>query len=71
MSKSDGNAGWIGGLTKVVIYPMGTNSLQKVVVHAAPIEGLWDIRQQTTGLTCKQLNQYQLRVPKITLGTCS
>ena len=71
MSQGDGDAAWIGGLTNVAIYPTGANSLQKVVVHATPIEGLWDIRQQTTGLTCKQLNQYQLRVPKITLGTCS
>ena len=52
-----GDAGWTGGFTKVVIYPMCANSLQKVVVLATPIEGLWDIRWQTIQLTCKQLSQ--------------
>ena len=39
MSQADGDAGWIGGLTKVEIYPVCTNSLQKVAVHATPIQG--------------------------------
>ena len=62
---------WIGGLTKVVIYPICANMPQKVAVHATLIQGLRDIRQQTTWLSCKQLNWHQLRVPKITLCTCS
>ena len=50
---------------------MCTNLLQKVAVSAAPIQGPRDIRWQTTWVTCKQLNWHQLRVLKITLGTCS
>ena len=65
------DARWIGGLTKVVIYPACTNSLQKVAVHAALIQGPRDIRQWTTQLSCKQLNWHQLSIPKITLDTCS
>ena len=52
-----GDAVWIGGLTKVAIYPVCTNLLQKVAVLATPIQGLRDIRWQTTQLTCKQLSQ--------------
>ena len=71
MSWAYGVARWIGGFTKVAIYPTSTNSLQTVVVHATLIQGPRHIRWQTTWLTCKQLNWHQLRVPKITLGTCS
>ena len=42
MSQANRDTGWIGGLTKVVIYPMCANSLQKVVVHATLIQGLRD-----------------------------
>ena len=56
VSQANGDAGWIGGLTKVAIYPACTNSLQKVAVCATPIQGPRDIRWQTTQLTCKQLN---------------
>ena len=58
MSQASGDTGLVGALTKVVIYPACANSLQKVVVCATLIQGLWDTRQQTTWLTCKQLTQY-------------
>ena len=44
MLQVDGDAGWIGGLTKAAIYPMCTNSPQKVAVHATLILGPRDIR---------------------------
>ena len=34
MSQADRDPGWIGGLTKVAIYPACANSLQQVAVHA-------------------------------------
>ena len=37
MSQASRDAGQIGGLSKVAIYPVCTNSLQKVVVCATPI----------------------------------
>ena len=39
---SVGDAGWIGGLTKVMIYPTCANLHQKIVVLATPIQGLRD-----------------------------
>ena len=41
---------WIGGLTKVPIYPLSTNSHQKIVVIAAPIQGPMDTGWEVTQL---------------------
>ena len=43
-----GDARWIGGLTKVRIYPMCANLLQNIVVLATPIQGLRDTGWQVT-----------------------
>ena len=44
-----------GGLTKVMIYPTCTNSLQRVAVLATLIQGLIVTGWQATQLTYKQL----------------
>ena len=64
------DANWIGGLTKVAIYPMCAHLLRKIAVLATPIQGLRDIGWQVTQLTCKQLKQ-TTQGTKITLGTYS
>ena len=51
------DAGWIGGLTKVMIYPMYANLHQKIVVLATPIQGPRHTGWYVTWLTCKQLKQ--------------
>ena len=50
-----GDAAWIGGLTKVMIYPAYTNSHQKIAVLPAPIQGLSGYRVASYPVTCKQL----------------
>ena len=52
-----GDAGWIGGLTKVVIYPMCTNLHWKIVVLATPIQSLRGYRVASYPVTCKQLKK--------------
>ena len=59
-----GDAGWIGGLTKVMIYPAYTNLHQRIAVLAAPIQGSSGSRGQATWLTCKQLKQTNSGCPR-------
>ena len=51
------NTGWIGGLTKVTIYPACTNLHQMIEVLATSIQGPRDTGWQATQLTCMQLKQ--------------
>ena len=39
VSQANGDTRWVGGLTKIAIYPTCANLLQKAVVHTAPILG--------------------------------
>ena len=64
------DARWIGGLTKVVISCVH-QFIPKGCSLCCSDTGSKGYKVKTTQLTCKQLNQHQLRVPKITLGTCS
>ena len=52
-----GDTGWIGGLTKVMNYPICTNQHQKIVVLATPIPGLSGSRVVSYPVTYKQLKQ--------------
>ena len=52
-----GDAGWIGVLTKVTIYPTCANLHWKIVVLAAPIQGLSGYRVASYPVTCKQLKK--------------
>ena len=56
-----GDVGWIGGLTKVVIYPTCANSHQKIVVLATLIQGLSGSRVASYTPTCKQLKKTNVR----------
>ena len=51
------DAGWIGGLTKVAIYPTFTNRHQKIAVLTAPIPGLSGSRVVSYPVTHEQLKQ--------------
>ena len=51
------DTGWIGGLTKVVIYPRCTNLHWKITVLATAIQDLMDAGWWDTWLTHKQLKQ--------------
>ena len=53
-----------GGLTKVAIHPECANLLQRVVVHAAAIQGPIDAGWQATQLTDKQLKHTNSRCPR-------
>ena len=59
-----GEARWIGGLTKVAIYPMCTNSHQKNVVLATLIQGPRDTGWQVTWLMYKQLKHTNSGYPR-------
>ena len=54
------DAGWIGGLTKVMIYPMCTNSHWKIAVLVDPIWGLSGSWVASYLVTCKQLKKTNL-----------
>ena len=60
-----GDAGWIGRLTKVVIYPTCANQHQKIAVLAAPIQGPSGSRVGSYPVTCKQQKQTNLGYPVI------
>ena len=51
------DAGWIGGLTKVMIYPTCANQLQKIAVLATLIQALSGSRVVSYPVTHKQLKQ--------------
>ena len=55
-----GDARWIGGLTKVVIYPMCANFHWKIAVLTTPIHGLSGSRVASYLVTCKQLKKTNL-----------
>ena len=55
-----GDARWIGGLTKVVIYPVCTNLHQMIVVLATLIQGLNGYIMASYPATCKQLKKANL-----------
>ena len=57
------DAGWIGGLTKVAIYPTCTNQHQKIAVLATLIQGPSGSRVVSYPFTCKQQKQTKLRCP--------
>ena len=57
-------ANWIGGLTKVTIYSVCANSLQKIAVLATQILGPRDRGWQATQLTCKHLKQTNSGYPR-------
>ena len=66
-----GDVGWIGGLTKVMIYPGCTNQHQKIAVLAAPIQGLSRSRVVSYPVTCKQQKQTNLGClghPRVIMG---
>ena len=58
------DAEWIGGLTKVMIYPMGTNLHWKIAVLVTPIQGPMDTGWRVTWLPCKQLKQTNSGYPR-------
>ena len=55
------DAGWIGGITKVAIYPMCANQHQKIAVLATLMQGLSGSRVVSYPVTCKQLKQTNSR----------
>ena len=55
-----GDDGWIGGLTKVTIYPTCINLHQKIAVLAVLIQGSSGSRVASYLVTCKQLKKTNL-----------
>ena len=54
------DTGWIGGLTKVAIYPTCTNVHQKIAVLATPIQGSSGSRVASYPVAGKQLKKTNL-----------